>query len=143
MASVPLVLRFGAAGPPAPLWAKSLIGGEQPPLEETEAMGGPRHDRDAGGPADLLAAKADLRSEVWSRLRAAGASRFPGAEGRIPNFTGAEAAAERLRSTDAWRRTTTIKANPDAPQWPVRQRAVEDGKWVYMAIPRLAADEHF
>ena len=58
----------------------------------------PRHDRDAGGPADVLAAKAVLRQDVWSAMRAAKVARFPGAAGRIPNFTGAEAAAERLRA---------------------------------------------
>ena len=85
--------------------------------------------------------KAALRAEVWAQLSSAGVARFPGAEGRIPNFTGAEAAAERLRQTEAWQRARTVKANPDAPQWPVRQRALEDGKTVFMAVPRLA-DEH-
>jgi 5-formyltetrahydrofolate cyclo-ligase len=103
----------------------------------------PRHDHDAGGPADVLAAKAALRDEVWSALRAAGAARFPGAAGRIPNFTGAEAAAQRLRGTAAWRAAATVKANPDSPQLPVRQRALEDGKTVYMAVPRLAGAEPF
>jgi 5-formyltetrahydrofolate cyclo-ligase len=103
----------------------------------------PRHDRDAGGPADLLAAKAELREEVWSALRAARVARFPGAAGRIPNFSGAEAAAERLRATPEWRAARTVKANPDSAQWPVRQRALEDGKTVYMAVPRLAAPEPF
>jgi len=101
----------------------------------------PRHDRDAGGASDVLAAKAALREQVWRALTAAGVARFPGADGRIPNFTGAEAAADRLRSTDEWSRARTVKANPDAPQWPVRQRALEDGKVVFMAVPRLA-DEH-
>ena len=27
----------------------------------------------------------------------------------------------------------TVQANPDSPQLPVRQRALEDGKTVYMA----------
>jgi 5-formyltetrahydrofolate cyclo-ligase len=36
-----------------------------------------------------------------------------------------------------------LKANPDSPQLPVRQRALEDGKTVYMAAPRLAADKPF
>ncbi len=103
----------------------------------------PRHDRDAGGPADVLAAKAALRQEVWSAMRAARVARFPGAEGRIPNFTGAEAAAERLRAMDAWQAAGTIKANPDSAQLPVRQRALEDGKTVYMAVPRLAGPEPF
>jgi 5-formyltetrahydrofolate cyclo-ligase len=36
-----------------------------------------------------------------------------------------------------------VKANPDSPQWPVRQRALEDGKLVYMAVPRLAEPDPF
>jgi len=107
------------------------------------ARSAPRHDRDAGGPADLLAAKAALRQEVWSAMRAAKVARFPGAVGRIPNFTGAEAAAERLRTLPAWHAASTVKANPDSAQWPVRQRALEDGKTVYMAVPRLAGPEPF
>lgn len=76
----------------------------------------PRHDRHAGGPAALLMAKAALRQEVWQAMRDARVARFPGAEGRIPNFTGAEAAAERLRETDVWRSARVIKTNPDAAQ---------------------------
>jgi 5-formyltetrahydrofolate cyclo-ligase len=103
----------------------------------------PRHDRDAGGPAEILAAKAEVRQEVWAAMRAAKVARFPGAAGRIPNFTGAEAAAERLRAIPAWESATAIKANPDSAQLPVRQRALEDGKTVYMAVPRLAGPEPF
>jgi 5-formyltetrahydrofolate cyclo-ligase len=102
-----------------------------------------RHDRDAGGPSELLAAKAQLRDAVWASMRAAGVARFPGAEHRIPNFVGAERAAERLRAADEWRRANTVKSNPDSPQWPVRQRALEDGKTLYMAVPRLAGDKPF
>lgn len=91
----------------------------------------------------MLAAKADLRDEVWSAMRAAKVARFPGAAGRIPNFTGAEAAAERLRATEQWQVARTLKANPDSAQLPVRQRALEDGKTVYMAVPRLAEPEPF
>ena len=91
----------------------------------------------------MLAAKADLRAEVWSAMRAAKVARFPGAAGRIPNFTGAEAAAERLRALPCWQRAATVKANPDSAQLPVRQRALEDGKTVYMAVPRLAEPEPF
>ncbi len=102
-----------------------------------------RHDADAGGDTAALAEKAKLREEVWSALRAARVARFPGAEGRIPNFVGAEAAAERLRGVAAWKDARTMKANPDAPQWPVRQRALEDGKTLYMAVPRLAEAKPF
>jgi 5-formyltetrahydrofolate cyclo-ligase len=103
----------------------------------------PRHDRDAGGPADVLAAKAALREDVWSAMRAARVARFPGAAGRIPNFTGAEAAAERLRGAPEWQEARTLKSNPDSAQLPVRQRALEDGKTVFMAVPRLAGPEPF
>lgn len=103
----------------------------------------PRHDHDAGGPAELLAAKAALREQVWAAMSAARVARFPGAAGRIPNFTGAEAAAQRLRDLPEWRRARTLKANPDSAQLPVRQRALEDGKTVYMAVPRLAGPEPF
>jgi 5-formyltetrahydrofolate cyclo-ligase len=107
------------------------------------ARSAPRHDRDAGGPAEVLAAKAALRQEIWSAMRAAKVARFPGAAGRIPSFTGAEAAAERLRGLPCWQEAGTLKANPDSAQLPVRQRALEDGKTVYMAVPRLAGPEPF
>lgn len=102
-----------------------------------------RHDHDAGGdPADLEE-KAALRDRVWDALRGAGVDRFPGAEGRIPNFTGAEDAAGRLREHEVWQLAAIVKANPDSPQWPVRQRALEDGKRLYMAAPRLADEQPF
>jgi 5-formyltetrahydrofolate cyclo-ligase len=103
----------------------------------------PRPDRDAGGPAEVLAAKAELRDEIWSSMRAVKVARFPGAAGRIPNFTGAEAAARRLAERPEWAGARTLKANPDSPQLPVRQRALEDGKIVYMTVPRLAGPEPF
>jgi 5-formyltetrahydrofolate cyclo-ligase len=109
----------------------------------TRPRSAPRHDRDAGGPPDLLAAKAALRQDVWDAMRAARVARFPGADGRIPNFTGAEAAAERLRAMPEWLAAAALKANPDSAQLPVRQRALEDGKTVYMAVPRLAEPEPF
>ncbi len=97
------------------------------------------HDADAGGDPGLLAAKAAVREAAWADLDAAGAGRFPGIRHRIPNFVGAEAAAERLATTSAWARATVVKCNPDSPQWPVRTRALADGKVVVMAVPRLAS----
>lgn len=91
----------------------------------------------------MLERKAELREQLWVALEDAGADRFPGAQGRIPNFTGAEDAAERLRSLQLWADVATLKANPDSPQWPVRQRALEDGKPVYMPVPRLAEEPPF
>jgi 5-formyltetrahydrofolate cyclo-ligase len=78
-----------------------------------------------------------VRERVWAALERERVSRFPGARGRIPNFKGAEAAARRLAALPEWQAATTIKANPDAPQLPVRIQALADGKRVYMAVPRL------
>lgn len=81
--------------------------------------------------------KEAVRRRVWDTLTRAGAARFPGAEGRIPNFPGAERAAEHLAERPEWRAATALKANPDLPQLPVRARALADGKRVYLAVPRL------
>jgi 5-formyltetrahydrofolate cyclo-ligase len=103
----------------------------------------PRHDADAGGDPELLAAKAMLRERVWADLDQPGVARFPRPANRIPNFVGAEAAARALAETQEWVGAGTVKANPDSPQWPVRTRALQDGKVVYMAVPRLAEAEPF
>jgi 5-formyltetrahydrofolate cyclo-ligase len=88
-------------------------------------------------------AKQRVRERVWRTLENEGAARFPGARGRIPNFRGAEAAAERLAQLPEWEAAAVVKSNPDAPQLPVRRRARHDGKTLYMAVPRLAEEEAF
>ena len=84
-----------------------------------------------------------MRERVWALLERERAARFPGARGRIPNFRGAEAAAELLAATPEWQAARVVKANPDAPQLPVRRRALADGKVVYMAVPRLREPKPF
>jgi 5-formyltetrahydrofolate cyclo-ligase len=91
----------------------------------------------------VLDDKQDVRERIWRLLQEEGAARFPGARGRIPNFRGAEAAAARLAEQPEWRTACIVKANPDAPQLPVRRRARNDGKWLYMAVPRLAEPNPF
>lgn len=83
-------------------------------------------------------AKAAIRQRVWSRLETAGAVE-PGAAGYIPDFAGAIQAAERLAALPTWKRATVIKTAPDRAQLPVRARALEDGKLLYMAAPKLAS----
>ncbi len=102
-----------------------------------------RHDHDAGGPRAILDAKAALREQIWHTMSRKGIARFPAPANRIPNFVGAEAAAEVLAGTREWQRARTVKSNPDSPQLPVRARALRDGKLVYMAVPRLAASDPF
>lgn len=95
------------------------------------------------GRLDSSDPKQAVREEVWAALVREGAALFPGAHGRIPNFRGAAAAAHRLAATPEWRRARTVKCNPDAPQRPVRLRALYDGKVVYMAVPRLREKKCF
>jgi 5-formyltetrahydrofolate cyclo-ligase len=69
-----------------------------------------------------VGAKAQLRGRIWALLEERGVVRFPGARGRIPNFVGAERAAELLATTEVWRAARALKCNPDLPQRPVRER---------------------
>lgn len=87
--------------------------------------------------------KQELREKIWEAFEKARVTRFPGARGRIPNFIGAEACADRLRLLAAWERARAIKANPDSPQRAVRHLALKEGKTVYMAVPRLRDEKCF
>ena len=87
--------------------------------------------------------KDDLRAKVWSRLQEQKVARFPGAEGRIPNFIGAEACARVIAQLPFWKKANILKANPDSPQRAIRQKALEEGKIIYMAVPRLHGDKPF
>lgn len=87
--------------------------------------------------------KEAIRQEIWSLLERKKAARFPGAKGRIPNFTGAEECARLLSELEPWKRAKVIKANPDSPQRAVRQKALEEGKTLYMAVPRLRGPKPF
>jgi 5-formyltetrahydrofolate cyclo-ligase len=88
-----------------------------------------------------MRSKDEVRADVWQSMDREGVSRFPGAEGRIPNFADAKAAAERLAKHPPWVRAETLKANPDSPQTHARRLALEQGKCLVMAVPRLR-DEH-
>ncbi len=84
-----------------------------------------------------------IRRSVWTAMEKEGVARFPGAQERIPNFANARGAAERLARHSAWRKAKTIKANPDAPQTHSRRLALEEGKILVMAVPRLRDDHPF
>lgn len=88
--------------------------------------------------------KQALRERIWDELEETGTARFPfPPHGRIPNFDGAPAAADRLIGLDAWDAADAVKANPDAPQLPARRRALSEGMTVYMAVPRLRDERCF
>jgi 5-formyltetrahydrofolate cyclo-ligase len=87
--------------------------------------------------------KAAIRKEIWALLQKQKVARFPGAEGRIPNFIGAEACAKQLAETIYWKAAKVLKINPDSPQRAIRHRALAEGKIIYMAVPRLRSDKPF
>ncbi|MDI6846837.1 MAG: 5-formyltetrahydrofolate cyclo-ligase [Candidatus Bathyarchaeia archaeon] len=86
----------------------------------------------------IASKKQQLREKIWNEMECSRIAVFPlPCRGRIPNFAGAEAAAEKLRIMEEWRKTKVIFVNPDAPQRKVRENALKDGKILIMASPRL------
>lgn len=80
------------------------------------------------------------RAWVWTELREQNQARFPfPVKGRIPNFKGAERAAEKLLDHPFFKNARRIKCNPDSPQRPLRKMALERGITVYVPTPRLKA----
>ena len=123
---------------------RRALGGGRSGVRCSSAMA--RHSRSLGAAAgsDMFRAmrsKDQVRRAVWRAMDREGVSRFPGAEGRIPNFAGAKLAAEQLAGHRLWKRAQVIKANPDSPQTHARRLALEQGKVLVMAVPRLR-DQH-
>jgi 5-formyltetrahydrofolate cyclo-ligase len=86
----------------------------------------------------IAAKKEEIRKKVWELLDQSGVSRFPRpVVGRIPNFEGAERAAERLTSIPEFQRARVVKVNPDSPQKAVRRAVLSKGKVLVMPSPRL------
>lgn len=81
-------------------------------------------------------AKDKVRREIWDRLVERRLGVGP-VHDRIPNFVGADMAAQRLSELDAWKTARTVKCNPDPPQIPVRLRALCDGKLLFAPVPYL------
>ena len=85
-----------------------------------------------------------IRERVWNRLETDGIARFPfPPHGRIPNFEGARDAAARAIDLPELTDADAVKANPDAPQLPLRRQLLKQGTTVYMAVPRLRERECF
>ncbi|GAB3677668.1 5-formyltetrahydrofolate cyclo-ligase [Saccharopolyspora tripterygii] len=88
--------------------------------------------------------KGAIRRQVWNLLHQQDVVAGEGsAHGRIPNFIGAERAADKLAALPAWKAADVVKAVPDKAQLPARVRALREGKVVYMAAPKLAPPQPF
>ncbi len=95
-------------------------------------------------PSRRAPGKQTLRERVWALLERRGLGRFPlPLAGRIPNFAGAEQAAARAAALAEWKAARRVKGNPDAPQRALRLRALQEGKVLFMAVPRLRAERCF
>jgi 5-formyltetrahydrofolate cyclo-ligase len=95
-------------------------------------------------PRTIQRAKQQIRDRIWALLEREAAAKPPGrVVGKIPNFLGAEAAADQLAALPAWEAAHVVKANPDKAQRAVRARALTEGKVLYMAVPRLADELPF
>jgi len=76
--------------------------------------------------------------KIWRLMEDAGITSFPRpVYHRIPNFVGAEKAAQNLRELPEYKAAKVIFCNPDSPQRPVREMALRDSKTVVMATPKL------
>jgi 5-formyltetrahydrofolate cyclo-ligase len=105
-----------------------------PPIEESLGRSTAWGDRNP--------TKEQLRQRIWTQLQQQGAAKGD-PFGHIPNFVGAEAAAERLAALPIWQAARVVKCNPDSPQMAVRLRALAEGKRLYMAVPQLRQLECF
>jgi len=87
----------------------------------------------------MIDEKQRIRMEIWRLLEERGVARFPKpVYGRIPNFVGAERAAERILELEEYRDARVVKVSPDSPQKHVRYRCLLDGKILVMPTPRLS-----
>src|SRR2546423_3619741 len=138
-----------AGNPGGSIWlsASSAIGGIGAPSDVRCSSAIAPHSRIPAARAQgaeyvsRMRSKDQVRRAVWRAMDREGVSRFPGAEGRIPNFAGAKLAAQKLSAHRLWKRAQVIKANPDPPQTHARRLALEDGKPLVMAVPQLR-DKH-
>ncbi len=91
----------------------------------------------------IMRGKDEVRNAVWEAMEEARAAHTRKLRDKIPHFRGCEAAASRAVGLEAWRRARVIKGNPDKAQRPLRRLALEQGKTLYMAVPRLRQEQCF
>lgn len=79
-----------------------------------------------------------IRQRIWDHIERNDLANFPRpVHHRIPNFKGANAAGEKVVAMDAFKKSKTVKVNPDKPQEFVRYKALEERKVLLVPTPRL------
>lgn len=84
-----------------------------------------------------------IREAVWTALETARVVRGKSVHDKIPHFLGCEDAAALVSELPEWQAARAVKSNPDQAQRPLRQLALEHGKLLYMAVPRLKEERVF
>lgn len=84
-----------------------------------------------------------IREEVWTALETARVVRGRSVHDKIPHFIGCDDAALQVTELPEWQAARAVKSNPDQAQRPLRQLALEQGKLLYMAVPRLKDERVF
>jgi 5-formyltetrahydrofolate cyclo-ligase len=79
-----------------------------------------------------------IRRAIWDHMEENDIARYPRpVHHRIPNFDGADDAANRLATLPEFRDANIVKVNPDTPQRRVRHHVLEGGKTLLTPQPRL------
>jgi 5-formyltetrahydrofolate cyclo-ligase len=82
--------------------------------------------------------KQELRRAVWACMEENNLVTFPRpCFGRIPNFTGSQAAAEKLATLPEWHAAQVVFAAPDSSLHPARCKALTEGKVILVAAPAI------
>jgi len=82
--------------------------------------------------------KEEIRQRIWNLLEETNIARFPRPVfNRIPNFVGADIAADKIIKSEFFKQSRVIKVNPDSPQRKIREKILESGKILVMPTPRI------
>ncbi|XP_051139948.1 5-formyltetrahydrofolate cyclo-ligase-like protein COG0212 isoform X2 [Andrographis paniculata] len=87
---------------------------------------------------DPKAWKWTIRKRIWNLMEARDIAQFPRpVHHRIPNFVGANIAADKLSELEVFKAANCVKVNPDTPQKQVRFLTLNGGKKLITPQPRL------
>lgn len=88
----------------------------------------------------LLSRRERLRRRIWHLMENAGVLTFPlEVLGRVPNFVGAEQAAELLAQQSEFVQAKVVFVSPDHVLRRVRELVLENGKVLAVSLPRRLA----
>lgn len=86
----------------------------------------------------IYKSKQEVRNAVWKHMEENNLVSFPRpCYGRIPNFLGSEAAANKLKKLAEWKNAKAVFSAPDSSLHSTRTEALKDGKVLLVAAPRL------